>query len=164
MEQDVMSATTSNRGYPYPQNTDTVDVPGDVEALAEAIDTDVDGLLDSYLVPVKTTGAGCGTTASGFTVATVFVRTALNGKLVNVRLDTVNTSGITATAGDITDTTIFTLNSSFWPTEFHNVHWSAGSPNGDMQVNVDGTLVIRSANVTVPASSNIRTSFTFLRD
>lgn len=35
-----MSATTS-RGYPYPQLTDDVDPPGDLQDLAEAIDADV---------------------------------------------------------------------------------------------------------------------------
>jgi hypothetical protein len=36
-----MPATTPNRLYPYPTNADPVDVPGDLQRLAEAIDADV---------------------------------------------------------------------------------------------------------------------------
>jgi len=36
-----MPAFTANRGYPYSVPTDPVDVPGALQALAEAIDTDV---------------------------------------------------------------------------------------------------------------------------
>lgn len=36
-------ANTNNRGYPYPGPADTPDVPRDVEALALAVDADVQG-------------------------------------------------------------------------------------------------------------------------
>lgn len=36
-----MPGTTPNRGYPYPVNTDPVDVPRDIERLAEAWDADL---------------------------------------------------------------------------------------------------------------------------
>jgi hypothetical protein len=41
MEQNVMSGTTG-RGYPYPQSTDDVDPPTDIQALADAVNDDVD--------------------------------------------------------------------------------------------------------------------------
>jgi cytoskeletal protein CcmA (bactofilin family) len=34
-----MAATTNNYGFPYPQDSDTVDVAGDIQSLAEDIDT-----------------------------------------------------------------------------------------------------------------------------
>lgn len=37
--------TTTNRSYPYPGSADDPDVPADMQALAEAVDTDVAGLL-----------------------------------------------------------------------------------------------------------------------
>lgn len=43
-----MPATTPNRSYPYPVPTDPVDVPGDIQRLAEAVNDDV----QANLVPV----------------------------------------------------------------------------------------------------------------
>lgn len=39
-----MVAFTPNRGYPYSQPADPVDIPGDLQRLAEAVDTDVAAL------------------------------------------------------------------------------------------------------------------------
>lgn len=33
------------KGFPYPSDTDPVDVPGDIQALAEAVDTELDDYL-----------------------------------------------------------------------------------------------------------------------
>lgn len=44
-----MPAFTPNRVYPYPVPTDTTDVPGDLQRLAEAIDADVCGIRDNNL-------------------------------------------------------------------------------------------------------------------
>lgn len=43
--------TTANRLYPYPDPTDPADMPGALQALAEAVDIDVQALVDS-LTPV----------------------------------------------------------------------------------------------------------------
>lgn len=43
-----MSASTG-RGYPYPQLTDDVDPPGDIQALAVAVNDDVDDVADGLL-------------------------------------------------------------------------------------------------------------------
>lgn len=39
-----MPAFTPNRNYPYPVPTDTTDIPGDLQRLAEAVDADVQAL------------------------------------------------------------------------------------------------------------------------
>ena len=36
-----MPATTPNRNYPYPVDADTIDVTGDIQRLAEAVDLDI---------------------------------------------------------------------------------------------------------------------------
>lgn len=36
-----MPSTTVNRGYPYPVPADTTDIPGDIQRLAEAVDSDL---------------------------------------------------------------------------------------------------------------------------
>lgn len=120
--------------------------------------TDINGL------EVVTFGSGttCGAVASGFSINSVIARTALRGKLIYVKLDIINTAAITSTSGDIPDTTIFTLVSPLRPTELGNFHFSAGAPAGDIQINGDGTCVIRSANVSIPATSNIRAAFSYL--
>jgi hypothetical protein len=46
-----MPATTPNRGYPYSIAADPVDIPGDLQRLAEAIDTDVSALTAS--IPLR---------------------------------------------------------------------------------------------------------------
>lgn len=64
-----MPSTT--KGFPYPANSDNVDVPGDMQALAEAIDTG----LDSYLTTssasttyVRTSGGSTITNSASATV------------------------------------------------------------------------------------------------
>lgn len=37
----------TTKGLPYPQDSDPVDVPGDIQALAEAVDTELDDYLSS---------------------------------------------------------------------------------------------------------------------
>ena len=46
-----MPATTPNRFYPYPVPADTTDIPGDLQRLAEAIDTDLCDLTAN--IPVR---------------------------------------------------------------------------------------------------------------
>ena len=71
-----MSGTTGNRSYPYPQLTDTVDVPGDIQALADALDTDVQDILDNYLKgessPITSNTATWTSSESGALVSVTF--------------------------------------------------------------------------------------------
>lgn len=48
-----MPLTTTCRGYPYPVDADDIDIPGDVKALAEAVDDDLCGILDGTTELVK---------------------------------------------------------------------------------------------------------------
>jgi hypothetical protein len=44
-----MVAFTPNRSYPYPTSGDRVDIPEDIQALAEAVDLDMQGRYDSVI-------------------------------------------------------------------------------------------------------------------
>ena len=65
---------TTTRGYPYPSNSDDVDVPGDFAALATAIDTDVAAIAaGTEGTAIKSTGAVVGyvlTAGTGGTATT----------------------------------------------------------------------------------------------
>lgn len=114
-----------------------------------------------FAVLVKDSAPGA--VKSGFTVASVIARVV--GKVVHVHFDVVNTASITATGSDIPDTTVYTLSAAYAPTELQNLHWSSGGNAGDVQVNANGDVILRSsASVTVAASSNIRGSWTWIKD
>lgn len=51
-----MPATTPNRNYPYPIDTDLIDVADDIEDLATALDTDIDAALDQIDNKVSVSG------------------------------------------------------------------------------------------------------------
>lgn len=93
--------TTANRSYPYPDPTDPADMAGGLQALAEAVDTDVEALvsLTNAAVPF------CVVTRDDFQLVTTGVATPLiydeatydNDSMANLALDN---SGITPpTAG-----------------------------------------------------------------
>lgn len=45
---------TTTKGLPYPSNSDNVDVPGDIQALAEAVDTELNAYLTTTAGVAKT--------------------------------------------------------------------------------------------------------------
>lgn len=57
-----MPSTT--RGYPYPSNSDRVDIPGDMEAALDAVDSDVGGHVSDTSVH-HTLGTGATNAATG---------------------------------------------------------------------------------------------------
>lgn len=113
--------------------------------------------------PVVVKDVAPGAAKAGFTASTVIARTY--GKIVHIKFDIVNTSAITATGSDIPDTTVYTLNAAYAPTELQNCHYSSGPNAGDVQINANGDIILRSAaSATIAASSNIRGSFTWMKD
>lgn len=65
-----MSGTTANRGYPYPQLSDNNNPPADIQALAEALDTDVDALAEPPMCVLVQQTAQSGWTADTLTGVT----------------------------------------------------------------------------------------------
>jgi hypothetical protein len=158
-----MTANTPNFALTYPQSTDHDRLWEHFQELATDTDTALAAILATYLVPVEVNGLTVGTLGSGFTLGSAVCRTLMNGRQVDVKLDLVSTSAITSSSGDIPDTVCFTLATAYRPTEFRNFHFSAGAPNGDVQVGTDGTVTLRSANVTIAATSNVRMSFSYIK-
>ncbi|MET0419318.1 MAG: hypothetical protein ABW022_25170 [Actinoplanes sp.] len=110
----------------------------------------------------KTTSPG--SNASGFTAASAIVRTGLNGKLVYFKLDTVNTSTLTASGGGVADTTVYNLNTAYRPTEITNTIFSANNGTGEVQLNPTGEVVLRTLDVNITGGANIRMVFNYIRD
>ncbi len=103
-----------------------------------------------------------GTAATNFTATTQVARTALGGRLVYVFLLINTTNALTATAGDITDVTMFTLDAAYRPTEPVTCVAGTGLNTGEVLINTDGTVVIRAVSDTIAAGRNIRITSMFL--
>lgn len=152
---------TANRGYPYPESTSAIDVPADIEALADAVDVDVQAVLDT------TDTDDPGTIQSGFTLWTLGAKgtTALGGKLVQVWLDVNNTSSLTATGGNLADVTCYILDAAFRPDADHYVPFSfnTGAVQGSGQIGPDGTVSLQAATATVASGAHIRIQAVFMK-
>lgn len=156
-----MAGTTAERGYPYPETTDTFDPPGDVQALADAIDADV---ADLYEVDYTNDP---GAVAAGFTLWTNGARgdLALGGKLVQVWLDVNNASTLTATSGNLSDVTCYTVDAAYRPDADHYVPFSfnTGAIQGSGQLFPDGTVSLQAATGNVASGSHIRIQIMFMK-
>ncbi len=153
--------TTANRSYPYPETTDNIDVPGDIEALADAIDADVEtatGTTDSN---------DPGAVQAGFTLWTLGAKgtLALGGKLVQVWLDLNNASTLTATSGNLSDTTCYVLDAAYRPDADHYVPFSfnTGAVQGSGQIGPDGVVSLQAATGNVASGSHIRLQAVYLK-
>lgn len=109
-----------------------------------------------------TVDTAVGTIASGFTLTSAKVRTALDGALVTFVLDIVPTSAITATSGNITDTTCFTLDAEYAPAEAMMTAFS-GQVIGGANLGADGVVQLRTASDTVASGNALRMQWTYLR-
>lgn len=105
-----------------------------------------------------------GTVAAGFTATASYARVALGGKLIYFRLELTNTSGITSTSNNITDTLVFTLDADYRPSENAGGVWSANPGTGEFQVFANGNVTLRTGDATVAASSSVRLSCTYMKD
>jgi hypothetical protein len=132
-----------------------VAVGGAVITPSDHVDTIVDD-IDS--------DATIGTVATGFTVSAQQARVALGGKLVYINLFlTRSGADITATSGNIADTTCFTLDSTYWPTEIANGSYGNGSMDGEFTISTAGVISLRSANANIVSATNIRICATFIK-
>lgn len=89
-----MTATTPNRGYPYPEATDPVADGYDAIAdLAAALDTDVAHAIADYTAPALTFGTAAGNAAL---TANSFARFQRSGNRVTGQATLVTSSGLAA--------------------------------------------------------------------
>lgn len=103
-----------------------------------------------------------GTAAANFTATTTVARTALGGRLVHLYLLINSTNALTATTGNVSDTTMFTLDAAYRPSEPVNVVMGNGLVTCEGVINTNGTIQIRSASDTVGAGTNLRLAATFI--
>lgn len=109
-----------------------------------------------------TADSSVGTTAANFSGATATVRTALNGHLVFFSLGITSTNALTASSGNITDVTCFTLDAAYRPSEPVGLAFG-GSASGFGVLNTNGTVTLWALSDTISAGGFLRTACTFLR-
>lgn len=67
--------TTTNRSYPYPASTAAPDVPADIQALATAVDTDVNAVFGAWTAYTPTWNASTNPTLGNGTIVGRYRRT-----------------------------------------------------------------------------------------
>lgn len=150
-------------GFTYPDSGGSVNIWEHFEALADDIDAYLVSLAADVRTPVSVTGATVGSAAANFSTNSATARTLNGGKLVYLTLDVNTNNALTATSGNLTDVTCFTLNASYRPSELTGTIFSANAGTGQVQINADGTCVLRTSDVSISAGGDIRFSHCFIR-
>lgn len=161
-----MAGTTTLYGFPYPGPDDPDNVPGDIQALAEAIEATISGLItdtgDQSNLSV-TPGANWAVSSAAYRV--------LLGKLMLVTFNvTYSGADITAGAagdthpGNMADTTMLTVqDTAKRPTTNQIAEAKATFTGGTAQLNTAGVLQIVDMHTSSKISSgdNVLTSFCY---
>src|SRR5690349_18614094 len=121
-----------------------------------------DRLNDGIDVTSTTTGL---VAATGFSINSFEAR--VSGKVCSVDLymsvtTTINTTS--STTPNITDTTMATLPAGYRPSEIVQTMWGSGVAAGDVIINTDGTVVLRTSDYNQPISSgaNVRVHASYI--
>jgi hypothetical protein len=112
------------------------------------------------ILPVQDTSIG--SSVAGFTVVSQILNTALDGRLVTFALKITVVAGLTATTGNVDDTTVFTLSSEYWP-DFEIGAPFYGNKGGMAYVQTDGDVRLANASDSIAAGQDIVISTTYLR-
>lgn len=102
-----------------------------------------------------------GSVAANFT-GTGLVRT-FGGKLVYLFLNLVSTNAINTSSGNITDTTCYTVDSDYRPSEGVPAIWGNGVTSGQATVAVDGTVQIRTSSGNLSAGGAVVISCCYIK-
>jgi hypothetical protein len=122
---------------------------------SDHVDTVVAGIVSDTAI---------GTVASGFSVTTQQAWTVLAGRLIDINLFLNRTGAdITQTNSNIADTTCFTLDSAYWPTEIRNGCYGNGSMDGEFSISTAGVVTLRSASYTIVSGTNVRICAVYMR-
>jgi len=106
------------------------------------------------------------TTSSGLTAATGFTVSSFQGwkaggwTFVDIFVGV--TTAISASSGNIPDTLCATLPGDWRPATTINCQWGNGFADGEATISPDGTVLLRSANADIAASTNIRLTGTWV--
>lgn len=113
-------------------------------------------------VVLPVTDTSIGSSVAGFTVVSQVLASALDGRLITFALTITVTAGLTATGGNVTDTTVFTLSSEYWP-DFEIGAPFFGNVGGMAYVQTDGDIRLANASDSIAAGQNITISGTYLK-
>ena len=118
----------------------------------ELVAADFDVVVDSSV----------GSAAVNFSSPTGIVKTMFDGNLIYFFLIITSTNSITATADNIADTTIFTLDSAYWPSEEVPFAFAYAAGGGWGTITTAGLVTIRTAVETIPAAATLRLTATYM--
>lgn len=146
----------TSRGYPYPTLSDAPQVPQHIQALAQALDTDVSALAALVQQLRGTTNVTTGATAaSGWTVAGLDAD-IVAGRSVYLSLTFRGPALTPGSNGNIGDTTIATLPATIRPRQLAQFVYGDGQAHGEGLINPDGTVVLRTLSTSISANTNTR--------
>lgn len=115
----------------------------------------------AVVLPVQDTSIG--SSVGGFPVVSQILQTALDGRLVTFALRITVTAGlVTSPAGNLPDTTVFTLASEFWP-DFEFPAAFYGNQGGAAYVQTDGDIRLANSSDSIAAGQEIVIGATYLR-
>lgn len=114
----------------------------------------------AVILPVSDTSIG--TSVAGFTVVSQQAETLLDGRLVTFALTITVVAGLTATGGNLPDTTVFTLSAEYWP-DFEVGAGFYGNQGGMAYVQTDGDIRLANSSDSIAAGQNIIIGATYVR-
>lgn len=127
---------------------------GNFTRVVDIVDTVVAGIAEDTTI---------GTAGTGWSSSTTIARTALGGRVVFLELFLNRTGAtITQTNTNVTDATVFTLDTAYRPSETVNAVCGNGSIVGEVAINTDGTVVLRAASYDVASGTNLRITTMFI--
>ena len=114
-------------------------------------------------VVLPVTDTSIGSSVAGFPVVSQVLVSALDGRLITFALTITVTAGLaTSPAGNLPDTTVFTLSSEYWP-DFEVGAALYGNQGGMAYVQTDGDIRLANSSDSIAAGQNITISGTYLR-
>lgn len=99
--------------------------------------------------------------AAGFTTNAAQARR--DGRTVTLHIYCNVVTGITATSGNITDTSLGTVQDPWKPSMVWNSTHGNGSGDGEFLITENGSVSLRSSNANVAAGTNLRVSATYVQ-
>ncbi len=155
-----MTATTPIYGFPYPEDTDPPDGPGQIQALAEAVESDLDTVddrvdaLEAGTAAFQAATADTGWVTTGFVSAAGYTPSVARyrklGKLCVLELFIANSTGGAVTAGATGniggDPLIITIPAAARPASNVYGAFSASTTAGSFVLSSAGAVNIRDAH------------------
>lgn len=130
-----MTAFTPNRGYPYPQSTDPADAPAQLQALAEAIDDDLESI--ETLLGTKPFGMASSNTPQILAAPSTTYTVVYDFQ----EIDTDDMVNLSSTPGGITINT----QGLYWV--YSSIEWPSRTKSGTGVADIQYDMFIRQSGV-----------------